>query len=488
MESAVDKYLEIEVSGASVACYREKWRYRYICPQCGEPVYLAAADSTMRSPHFKHYDHNNNSGIDCENYTATYQEGIPPRTTIHHGFSQKVEFYYDYVNKQFEIGLAFNESDIEYYGERNARICLTIKGFNDPLLDIQISRSNFYPDSLVYFPLRIFSNTYYLKNSCYERNHELPLFRDSRNNKPTIFRKPASDSGRSRLVDDEDNPLYTDTDYFLIMPERDRALPPDISPDEIIISRHPDSIRTMETSFYIRRLKIKNISERTERLVSSWGYKLLPSEEITVLWPPLVDKNDVSHTSHNSIYLTSSFRLIPTGNTNLMHHQMRNISGTITEIAVHEDAKVKIYYRNTELNLVKKEMESILASIERVIIETDRFTVPKNSSSTFLHFCAFGVEELSSGVEVFLTPESYIKEYKGNYHIKTIRLPNQDPVTDEQVLTDILTHYKRVEPLGTSEVQPSANTQSMQSYLDGCKKTGKINSFIKMKLSGGGEV
>ena len=40
--------------------------FRYQCLYCGEEVYLAAADSTEKAPHFRHRRGNND--IECERY------------------------------------------------------------------------------------------------------------------------------------------------------------------------------------------------------------------------------------------------------------------------------------------------------------------------------------------------------------------------------------------------------------------------------------
>lgn len=41
-------------------------RFRYQCLGCGEEVYLAAADSSERSSHFRHWRGNNDT--ECERY------------------------------------------------------------------------------------------------------------------------------------------------------------------------------------------------------------------------------------------------------------------------------------------------------------------------------------------------------------------------------------------------------------------------------------
>lgn len=56
MTKAFDIVLQNEVDAMDIAktpYYSLKGRFRYQCLCCGEEVYLAAADSRERSPHFR---------------------------------------------------------------------------------------------------------------------------------------------------------------------------------------------------------------------------------------------------------------------------------------------------------------------------------------------------------------------------------------------------------------------------------------------------
>ena len=75
MDKAFDAVLQNEVDAAVIAKtpYRfwgEQFRYQCLC--CGEEVYLAAADSSGLSPHFKHRKGNNDT--ECERYLG--QPGV----------------------------------------------------------------------------------------------------------------------------------------------------------------------------------------------------------------------------------------------------------------------------------------------------------------------------------------------------------------------------------------------------------------------------
>lgn len=66
MDKAFDVVFQSEVDATVIAktsyrSYGERFRYQCLC--CGEEVYLAAAESTEKSPHFRHRRGNND--IDC---------------------------------------------------------------------------------------------------------------------------------------------------------------------------------------------------------------------------------------------------------------------------------------------------------------------------------------------------------------------------------------------------------------------------------------
>lgn len=69
MDKAFDTVFQTEVDAEVIArtSYDEIGnRFRYQCLCCGEEVYLAAADSSAKAPHFRHRRGNNDT--DCERY------------------------------------------------------------------------------------------------------------------------------------------------------------------------------------------------------------------------------------------------------------------------------------------------------------------------------------------------------------------------------------------------------------------------------------
>ena len=103
MDKAFDAVLQSEVDAAVIAktsyCFLGE-RFRYQCLCCGEEVYLAAADSSERSPHFRHRKGNNDT--ECERYLGQLD------TAEHFAFLRKhkqghIEFYFNRDRMTFEI-------------------------------------------------------------------------------------------------------------------------------------------------------------------------------------------------------------------------------------------------------------------------------------------------------------------------------------------------------------------------------------------------
>ena len=107
MDKAFDAVLQSEVDAAVVAKNSHRFlgeRFRYKCLCCGEEVYLAAADSSERSPHFRHRKGNNDK--ECEQYLG--QPGAVERFVFLRKHKQEhIEFYFNRDRMTFEICASF---------------------------------------------------------------------------------------------------------------------------------------------------------------------------------------------------------------------------------------------------------------------------------------------------------------------------------------------------------------------------------------------
>lgn len=113
MDKAFDVVFQSEVDAMTIAkaSYRicgERFRYQCLC--CGEEVYLAAADSRIKSPHFRHRRGNNDA--DCERYLGQ-QGALEHYLSIRKHIKEHVGFYFNIELKIFEISFSLSSEEID---------------------------------------------------------------------------------------------------------------------------------------------------------------------------------------------------------------------------------------------------------------------------------------------------------------------------------------------------------------------------------------
>ena len=133
--------------------------FRYQCLYCGEEVYLAAADSTEKAPHFRHRRGNND--IECERYLG--QPGAIEEYVAIRRENNKthVAFFFNKNQKTFEIGLVLNDEEIDTYCQNQMKLCLYTKYCTLPFLNIPISRGVLRSNELNYYTITEYSNDYF---------------------------------------------------------------------------------------------------------------------------------------------------------------------------------------------------------------------------------------------------------------------------------------------------------------------------------------
>jgi len=162
MDKAYDSILCAEIDAISLAktsFHKGANYFRYQCLCCGEEVYLAAADSTIKTPHFRHRRGNNDT--ECEAYLG--QPGAIERSVSARKRSQEpVSFYFNSDRMTFEIGVSFQHEDFERYESEQATLELK-KGYSEKaFLTVPINSTVFVPDTVQYFTINEYSAYYYL--------------------------------------------------------------------------------------------------------------------------------------------------------------------------------------------------------------------------------------------------------------------------------------------------------------------------------------
>lgn len=473
---AYDRILQMVVTAKEAAINDNTEPNRYFCVVCEEEVYVAAANSTERSAHFRHLRGNNN--VECEYYLGRPNDKI--ESINYKRRSREVgELYFDFVNKNFCIGLKFSEEEIEDWEQENVSLKVKTEGRDSVLLEIKIDRSNFVPDTITFFPLSKFSASYYLAFSNEELKGKRLYF--CRNNSPIFFRIMGNEYER-RCKYVRGSTLYTNTKYVVAFPLKKSDLKKYFFADEFEIDETFE-INTMNKKFMGLILNINYISKYVTSLFNSWNYRVENNETLTILWPPTYLKESKCYVMSEYIYLYSSFKLNSGENINVPSDRIQNIRSSISKIRLLP--QTIIFKKNAELTIEKKTSLSYYKKQFHICSsKLNVFKVPEDGLSYFMFNC-YGVSQLTVSQTVYLTADTIIIGYKHNYPVIHITRQEQYVRCGIELLEDILAHYKKTENFDKSEIdQKKLSTLALQ-YIKKCKIYGRINAVVRQYIEEG---
>ncbi len=475
MHKAYDTILQSEVSAELAAQNGGFEPYRYECACCGEEVFVAAPYSTKMVAHFRHRSGNND--VECENYLGQYG-AISTDSRSRRNNRERAEFYFDSLSKTFSLALRFSESEIQEYEQQFVDFELRKKESDIPFRVLKINSMNFSPDVPTIIPLDNFSFSYYLSNTLngIQRKHDFV----NRSNIPTFFKISGDDNDfKAKLV--RSTILFTNTQYFVAFQSQYSA-PRELPFPKGIEVAQTFRFDTMNRKFLGVVLTITNKTPSIDCLLKSWDYQLEASEILTLLWPPAYLIDDANIITSDHAFIFSSFELQAYGNINVHSEEILKLSHGISRVTVKP--KTKIFKKNAEIVIDKVEPlvgdYSVITPFESLV---STFTVPDDG--TYYLFNRSGVSPLANGQVVFLTPNSSIVRYEYNNPVSYIYPCLQKELTDEDLLEDILAHYKRMETFDSTRFSTLMLSETASRYIDKCKITGSINSAVKQFIEEG---
>jgi len=475
MLKAFDTILQSEVSAELAALNGGFEPYRYECACCGEEVFVAAPYSTRMVTHFRHRSGNND--IECENYLGQFG-AINTDSRSRKSNRERVEFYYENNSKTFNVGLRFSESEIQSYEQQDIDFELRTKDSDTPFRILKINRANFTPDVPTLIPLNNFSSNYYLSNTLNETKRKYVFF--NRDNAPIFFKVQGNDKDfKAKLV--RSMVLFTNTQYFVALQNTNSTQRKVQFPSEIEIWQ-TFSFETMYRKFSGLVLSITNKTASLDHLFKQWGYQLEESEALTLLWPPAKEIDDVSIISSDYAYIYSSFELQAHGNINVHSKDIFKISPNISKVSIKPTTK--IFKKNAEI-VIDKFVPSVDVYTELTPFKRleNIFTTPDDG--LYFLFNRSGGTLLKSGQSVVLTPFSLIVKYEHNYPIGYIYPSSQKELSGEELLIDVLAHYKRTEILDPARFSSGTISNTAATYITKCGITGLINFVAKQFIEEG---
>lgn len=468
---AYDTFLQSIVSSDLAAQNSSDEPYRYECACCGEEVFIAAKYSDSMVTHFRHRSGNND--VDCEKYLGKYGL-VRDKSENQKRDREKVEYYFNSTTKCFYIGLRFNENEIENY-EKND-VCLEIRTRKDavPFFRQKIDGSSFLPNYVKMVMLETFSPVYFISNTFNPNKRPHIIFRE---NTPSFFKIQGDEKEfNAKLV--RSVALYTGVRYFVALVGGNGAQLKLRKLPGVIIEQEFDFV-SMRNHVWASVITIVNKTAEIETIFEQWGYKIDTPESLALLWPPSYEIDGINFIPTAEAFLSSSFRLQPCGNINIGSEGIQVIDANITKIKV--DKHIKALRKNAEIEISVKNANLLLKENDVNKQFAERFIVPKENR--YYLFSDSGIRALTQGEDVVLPIKSHICEYSNGRLIRTIKAVGDTELTGEDLLIDIIKHYKVSEPYKSISID--GKPDFIVNYINGCKKTGMINSLVKKYIEEG---
>lgn len=477
MDKAFDVILQSEVDATVIvktSYYATGDRCRYQCLCCGEEVYLAAAGSNERSPHFRHRRGNNDK--DCEQYLG--QVGaVEHYVSVRKNKQEHIEFYFNKERMTFELGVAFSEEELRDYEQNKNNMAISAKICAEAFLSVPVNKTIFTPGENHFFTLSVYSNNYYVSLSANKKVYSYfdVIKRDGRLN---IYKVRLQDK-RAKLH--RTDLLYTETTYIAISEDKNfiqelKGL------ENSVFVEDQFKFHTIGIDFYGIAFSIKYADYSLKLFFQKNGYQIEISESFDILWPPVYTENSNFVCNYDKIYVSSSFKLISHGNTNIDDSLIQNIDDNLLEILINDP--IIIYEKNIDVSIKK----SIIQSDDIIYVDPETIYMSKYIVSdryTYFLFDNDGCTRLIAGTTIYLSEKDKVMGYK-NGHIKEIILgyPLEEE-SPEKVIFDILKYHPQSEKYVSDEFVDVTPSETAMSYLESCYRSGRINTVVKNYIEEG---
>lgn len=477
MNKAYDAVFQIEVDAEEVAktSYQTVGnRFRYQCLCCEEEVYLAAADSTIKAPHFRHRRGNND--IDCERYLG--QPGDVERyVSIRKHSKEHIGFCFNIEQMTFECFVMFDANEIGEFAKNAKKLSLYSKDYSHPFFEVPINRGNLIPNSANFFTLNDYANDYYVS---IDFGASKVKYADviKRNGRLNIYRINQNDSHYKRITS---NVLYTKCSYIAVS-EDEECIDELVDLQDIELDGVALSFITLGRRFYAIRFRIHYADYLVKLFFQKHELKIETSESLSVLWPPMFSKDSLLVSESDTIYISSSFDLIPHGNVDSNAILINRMEDSVFEVAFHD--KVTICEKNVECRVVKEEWTPTEElSPEIPVTYANKYLVPEIYD--YYMFDKNGCSRLIAGSKVYLSGSDRIVGYK-NGHIKAFVFAEpEESINKKMLIDDIIKYHPRSELFEPDDFMDIEADEVVLSYIESCYRSGKINTVIKQFIKEG---
>ena len=476
MDKAYDSVLQCEVDAivlAKTLINLEENRHRYQCLCCGEEVYLAAADSNERTPHFRHRRGNNDT--ECERYLG--QPGALERfVEMRKNKQEYIEFYFNNARMTFEIGASFTEEELEKFEEKKQMMEVSSKYGTKPFLSLPLSREVFIPCEKNYFTITEISSDYYVSFD-FKESYYLCRNVIKTDGKINIFRVKVQDEHSRRLTT---SILYTGIKYIGI--SENEEIIQELAELEYVISEDVFSFITDNRRFYGVSFSVSKAEYSVLYFFQQYDYQIETLEKFNVLWPPVYIKDTYLSCSKDTVFVHSSFELIPYRNTNLAVTNLVKISKDILKLYVND--KASISEKNINVCIRRGKIETETTQEKPEIIYSDKYTI--SDDYDYYLFDKNGCTRLIYGSNIYLSESDRIVGYKNGHAKKCVYAHPKEKTDIRQLLNDILKYHPQSEVFNPDDFMNITTDKAVVLlYLESCYRNGRINTVIKQYIKEG---
>lgn len=473
MDKAYDSILCSEIDAASLAkkiTHNELYHFRYKCLCCGEDVYLAAADSTIKTPHFRHRKGNNDT--ECEEYLGqpgAIERSISARNRSH----DSVSFYFNSDRKTFELAVSLKSEYLEDLSSKQTLLELR-KGYTErAFLSVPIDNTIFVADTVQYFTINEYSTNYYLNLS----GDVSTGYRLFDLNKLSFFKSRLQDKRAKKVFSGF---LFTDTRYIAICEEESNIINL-ISFENVQCISEPIEFKTMGKRFYSVEVLFSSSNYDLNIFLLNHGFEIEASETFSILWPPVfINDSDYVCESEN-LFVYSSFSLVFNGNTNAKS-TVDELPQGVTQIKLENKTIIK--EKNIDVSLIKSKKEKYEVMQNEVISEfSSQWMVPDDLD--YFLFDLYGCRKLAINEKVYLAENDRIVGYRNN-HLKRIVLSDKKSKPSvECIINDIMKYYPQSEVYNLVDFLDITPSKPVIAYLEKCYRNGRINTIVKKYIKEG---
>ena len=474
MDKAYDSILYCVVDARSLAktmFYKESNYFRFKCLCCGEEVFLAAANSTLQTPHFRHRKGNNDKS--CEAYLG--QVGaIEKYLSVRNRSQNHVSFFFNTDRKIFEFGFVLQSEEIEELKAKQALLEVKKKYFENAFLSVPITNASFVANVPQYFSIAEYSANYIVNiaGKVYVLNHLIEA-----KNKLLFFKSRLYDERAKKL---SSNLLYTDTRYVVISEEKS-LINKLISFENVECLTEINKFITMRRNFFSVEIIFSRAHFDLNLFLHNHQFHIETSETLNILWPPSFMKNSDYICESDKVFIHSSFPLVSHGNTNATYITGDICSG-ISQLKVEN--KIIIKEKNVDVVLIKSEIQQQeIIDDEVKLLRHSNWEVTGDMDYFLLD--REGYRKLIIGEKVYLTEGDQIVGYKNN-HLKCIISGDSNSLpTAEKIIADILKYHPQSELYNPSDFSEKVYSNVVSNYLEDCNKNGRINAIVKKYIKEG---